>query len=135
MNEQYPGGLEPQQFEVINTRGWSDPSRRDNFEKHFRTPLGAYAHEFGADQYSKICAIGVIAGGVTIELNREFASAEFRSVCHQQFDSPDGSFSSGLLFLGASSRQLAERVQPYFTRRINDVLQNLQVPTRLGEHA
>lgn len=137
MNERFAGYNKNTQHDTIPTRGWSDPSRREAFEQHFGTQVGEYGYEFDSSQYQKMGAVDLIADGVIAGLNEEYdkeASARFRSVRHGKFDNPDGTFSGGVILFGASSRDDAERYQPEFERRVNDVLEALEANVRLGEH-
>lgn len=133
MTEKYLGGTEPQQYETIGTRGWSDPSRREAFEAHFGMALSSYAFEFGEEQYKKILAVDVIADGVVATMNEEFEGANFRSIRNAQYNNPDGTFSGGVMLFGASSREHAEQGQGEFVWRVNRVLEDLEANVRLSD--
>jgi hypothetical protein len=136
MNERFTGyNTDTQRFDTIPTRGWSDPSRREAFEQHFGAPVGEYGYEFDASKYLQMLAVDTIADGVAAGMNTEFGDgANFRSVQHSQFENDDGTFSRGVILLGASNHEIAQRHQAEFARRINVALEALEANVRLGEH-
>jgi len=134
MNERFAGhNYDTKQFDTIATRGWSDPSRREAFERHLGTSLGEYGYEFNESQHRQMRAVDMIANRVAADLSSEYG-VDFRSVHKSQFDNPDGTFSRGVILFGASSREDAELIQPEFTHRVNEVLEALEANVRLGEH-
>lgn len=136
MKEHFTGyNTDTQHFDAIPTRGWSDPSRRKAFEQHFGTHVGEYGYEFDESKYQQMLAVDTIADGVAADMNTEFGDgANFRSVQHAQFESDGGTFSRGVILLGASSHETAESHQSEFARRINVALEALEANVRLGEH-
>jgi hypothetical protein len=128
--------MQPQNVDIIPTREFSDPSRRTAFEGYFGTPLGQYVYEFNGSQYAQVAAVDLIGDGVVGELNKEFSKdgGGFRSLRHEEFNNPDGTFSGGAILFGALSREYVEERQPLFEGRINRALEALGSNLRLGTH-
>ena len=124
---------QPQNFDIIPAWDWPDASRREAFEKYYGTSIGSYGYEFDSSQYSQVYAVSLIGAGVAAKLNNETGNREgYRTICHDQFDNPDGTFSRGVILLGASSREYAERSQHRFEYLINQALEGLGANVRLG---
>lgn len=133
MKERFPG-TDPKPHEIIPTRAWSDDSRRTAFEQHYKTPLGTHGYEFNASQHDQIMAVDVVANGVLAAMNRDAPGLGFETAQHLTYDNSDGTFSGGVLLFGASTRELAERYQPDFEHRMNDVLAMLDANIRFSSN-
>jgi hypothetical protein len=126
-----------QPHDTIPTIAWTSPERREQLEAYVGTPLGSHGYEFnGSDQYKRLLSVDTLAEGVITEMGKEFSdNPSFRVFRHANFDNPGGTFSSGYLLFGASSREIAERYQPDFVQRVNFTLEGLESGFRLDEQS
>ena len=128
MHEQLPLARQ-----TIPVKEFSSP-QQDELEKALGTPVSAYAYEFGSPDYSCFTSIHTIAEGVVKQMTeaRVLENPGFQVVCQENFGNSNRIFSGGILFFGASSRELAEKSQPQFTWGVNSVLEGVGAHFRLA---
>jgi hypothetical protein len=97
--------------QILPIKEWTSDANRTAFEQEHGTALGAYAYEFNAAQGPQYQVVkGMLIGAAyTIAEGQEMRGV--RVVDVDQYDNPDGTFSGGLLFLGAPNMQVKTQHQ------------------------